>query len=61
MKNSAQEFIQNQREAMEMISEVTKGVYMILEKMAEKEIERDPINYIRNESLQVKLPDSAHQ
>lgn len=43
-----------------MISEVTKGVYMILEKMAEKEIERDPLDFIRKESLQVKLPDAAH-
>lgn len=51
MKLSAQDFISNQRDAMEMISEVTKGVYMILEKMAEKEIERDPLDFIRKESL----------
>lgn len=44
-----------------MISEVTKGVYNILEKMAEKEIERDPLDFIRKESLQVKLPDAAQQ
>jgi hypothetical protein len=44
---------------MEMMSEVTKGVYMILEKIAEKEIERDPLDFIRKESLKVKLPDSV--
>lgn len=55
LKTSAQEFIGNQKEAMEMISEVNKGVYQILEKMAEKEIERDPINFIRKESLQVNF------
>jgi hypothetical protein len=42
---------------MEMIAEVTKGVYTLLEKMAEKEIERDPLEFIRNETFQVdKMP-----
>jgi hypothetical protein len=39
---------------MEMIAEVTKGVYTLLEKMAEKEMERDPLEFIRNESLNIK-------
>jgi hypothetical protein len=43
MKNSANDFIQHQKEALEMISEVTRGVYNILEKMAVKEIEKDPM------------------
>jgi len=37
-----------------MIAEVTKGVYILLEKMAEKEIERDPVEFIRNETLQAE-------
>jgi hypothetical protein len=41
---------------MEMISEVTKGVYTLLEKMAEKEIERDPEGFIRQETLGGKEP-----
>ena len=43
MKSSANDFIQHQKEALEMISEVTRGVYNILEKMAVKEIEKDPM------------------
>lgn len=34
LKSSAQGFLTNQKEAMEMIQEVTKGVYTILENMA---------------------------
>lgn len=42
-----------------MIAEVTRGVYTLLEKMAEKEIERDPLEFIRNESLNIKtMPDN---
>ena len=44
---------------MEMIAEVTRSVYTLLEKMAEKEIERDPLEFIRNESLNIKtMPDN---
>jgi len=35
MKNSAQVFLQHQKEGMEMMAEVAKGVYQILEKLAE--------------------------
>lgn len=39
--------------------DVTRGVYKVLEKMAEVEIERDPVAFIRRESLQVKKDDKA--
>ena len=51
MKNSAQEFVVQQKEVMEMMSEMTRNVYSILENMAQKEIEDDPLAYIRRESL----------
>ena len=47
MKTSSQEFLQHQREAMEMIAKVTRSIYQILENIAEKEIEKDPIAYIK--------------
>ncbi len=34
-----------------MISKVTRTMYNILESMAEREIDRDPINYIMEESF----------
>jgi hypothetical protein len=36
---------------MELIVTVTKSMYSILERMAEREIERDPIGFIREESF----------
>jgi len=36
---------------MELIVSVTKNMYTILERMAEREIERDPIGFIREESF----------
>jgi len=32
---------------MEMIAKVTRSIYRIIEKIAEKEIEKDPIAFIR--------------
>jgi hypothetical protein len=60
MKASSEAFIQHQREAMEMIAKVTRSMYSILENMAEREIERDPINFIMEESFlkPEKLPSS---
>jgi hypothetical protein len=36
---------------MELIVTVTKSMYSILERMAEREIERDPVGFIREESF----------
>lgn len=49
MKGFAQDFLTHQSEGMEMMAEVTRGVYEILEKMAEEQISKDPLAYIRNE------------
>ena len=61
MKSSANDFIQHQKEALEMISEVTRGVYNILEKMAVKEIEKDPMQFIRRESMFLPAKNGASQ
>ena len=34
-----------------MISKVSRNMYTMLENMAEREIERDPIGFIRDESF----------
>jgi len=47
LKGSSQEFLQHQKEAMEMVSKVTRNIYRIIEKIAEKEIDKDPIAFIR--------------
>jgi hypothetical protein len=47
MKASSQEFLQHQKEAMEMIAKVTRSIYQILENIAEKEIEKDPIGFMK--------------
>lgn len=51
MKHSSQEFLQHQKEAMEMIAKVTRSIYTILENIAEREIEKDPIGFIREQSM----------
>jgi len=51
MKQSSQEFLQHQKEAMEMIAKVTRSIYTILENIAEREIEKDPIGFIREQSM----------
>jgi hypothetical protein len=51
MKASSGEFLQHQREAMEMITKVTRSIYNILEKIAEREIEKDPIGFMKQESF----------
>jgi hypothetical protein len=47
MKNSSQEFLNHQKEAMEMIAKVTRSIYNILEQIAEREMEKDPIGFIK--------------
>lgn len=44
----------SQREALEMMAEITKGIFSVLEKMAQNEIEKDPVKFIRKESLMMK-------
>ena len=51
MKGSSQEFLKHQKDAMEMIAKVTRSIYQILENIAEKEIEKDPIAYIKEQSF----------
>lgn len=51
MKNSSHEFLLHQKEAMEMIAKVTRSIYDILENIAQHEIEKDPIGYIREQSM----------
>ena len=34
-----------------MVQKVTKGIYQVLENIAEREIEKDPIAFIREESM----------
>jgi hypothetical protein len=36
---------------MEMIAKVTRSIYQILENIAEKEIEKDPIAFIKEQSF----------
>ena len=47
MKASSSEFMSHQKEAMEMIAKVTRSIYSILETIAEREIEKDPIGYLK--------------
>jgi hypothetical protein len=34
-----------------MVSKVTRSIYRLIEKIAEKEIEKDPIAFIREQSM----------
>ena len=47
MKQSSEEFLTHQKDAMEMIAKVTRSIYQILETIAEREIEKDPVAHIR--------------
>jgi hypothetical protein len=38
-------------DALEMVSKSQKSMYRLLETVAEREIERDPIGFIRDESF----------
>ena len=50
-KTSSETFLKHMREAMEMISKITQTMYDILESITEKEIERDPVGFILEESF----------
>lgn len=51
MKSLSEEFMKHQREAMEMMAKASRSMYTILEKVAEREIENDPIGFMREESF----------
>ena len=51
LKVTAAEFLAYQKDAMELVQEVTKGIYQIMETIAEREIAKDPIAFIREESM----------
>ena len=50
-KTSSETFLKHMREAMEMISKITQTMYDILESVTEREIERDPVSFILEESF----------
>jgi hypothetical protein len=43
--------MKHQQESMQMIVAASKAMYGILEKVAEREIDNDPIGFIREESF----------
>jgi hypothetical protein len=51
IKNSAHGFLKSQKEGIEMMAEVSRGVYEILEKLAAEEINKDPVGFLRRESF----------
>ncbi len=51
MKSSANNFLKSQTEGIDMMAEVSRGVYEILEKLAADEIKKDPLAFIRRESM----------
>jgi len=59
MKNSANGFLKSQKEGIDMMSEVSRGVYEILEKLAAEEINKDPLGFIRRESFLQGGPNAA--
>lgn len=58
MKAHAKDFLQHQTEGMEMMAEVSRGVYEILEKLTADEINKNPIAFIRRESTLLKKSNS---
>ena len=54
VKSLANDFLSKQKDSMEQMSRITDEMHKILEKMARKEIEKDPVRFIRKESLSVK-------
>ena len=44
---------------MEMMAEVSRGVYEILEKMAAEQINKNPLAFIRNESSSMFKKESS--
>jgi hypothetical protein len=59
MKTSAQEFLNSQKEGIDMMAEVSRGVYEVLEKLAAEEINKDPLAFIRRESFLKGGPTQA--
>jgi hypothetical protein len=51
LKVTAAEFLAHQKDAMELVQKVTKGIYHIMETIAERELVKDPIAFIREESM----------
>ncbi len=59
MKTSANGFLKSQKEGIDMMAEVSRGVYQILEKLAAEEINKDPLAFIRRESFLKGGPTTA--
>ena len=59
MKTSAQDFLNSQKEGIDMMAEVSRGVYEVLEKLAAEEINKDPLAFIRRESFLKGAPSQA--
>ena len=50
-QESSKEFFDNQREALKSVADLTENIYGILEKIARREIEKDPVAFIRENSF----------
>ena len=50
----AQQFEYKIEKIFETFGKASKGLYTLAEQMAEKEIVKDPINFIRNESVNLR-------
>ena len=59
MKTSAHDFLISQKEGIDMMAEVSRGVYEVLEKLAAEEINKDPLAFIRRESFLKGAPSQA--
>lgn len=51
LKESSETFTQQHEQAIVMLQRTTKSLFGIVEDIAEKEIERDPLEFIRKESF----------
>jgi hypothetical protein len=53
----AQEFESKIDKIYEIFEKASKGLYTIAEQMAHKEIEKDPLNFIKEESVKLQTSD----
>lgn len=51
IKEVSDGFIQQQEEAFMILARTNKNLFDVVERIAEKEMTRDPVNFIRTESI----------
>ena len=59
LKDAAKNYQKKQSSVFELVHKTNKSLYRIVEQIAEKEIERDPVEFMKRESINLNRMDQT--